>query len=191
MHLAIAEPLLAPLELREPRVDLELLLEDALLDLRDLDAAVLHLALDLAAQRDRLLARVDLRLAPDRLGLALRVREQLARARLGALRTRERDQRVRTTDARDRSDEDSDERCAGREHGASVEDVDCPRRVRGCSHPASTCTVASGLCRTIYAQVVRVLRRSVRRSTRSRLVGSRDDRGHWIQKSFACRKNVG
>ena len=49
MDLAISEPLLASLELREPRIDLELLLEDALLDLRDLDAPVLYLALDLAA----------------------------------------------------------------------------------------------------------------------------------------------
>ena len=56
---------------------------DALLDLRDLDAAVLDLALDLAAERDGLLARLDLRLAPDRLGVALCVREKLARARPG------------------------------------------------------------------------------------------------------------
>ena len=65
-----------PLELGEPRVDLELLLEHSLLDLGDLDPPILDLALDLAAERNRLLARIDLRLTPDRLGLALGVGEQ-------------------------------------------------------------------------------------------------------------------
>ena len=92
VDLAISEPLLSPLELRETGVDVELLLEDALLDLRDLDAPILDLALDLAAKRDRLLARFDLRLAPKRLGLALRVAEQLLALAPARLRTRDRDQ---------------------------------------------------------------------------------------------------
>src|SRR5262249_40768634 len=75
VHLAVAQPLLAPRELRQLLVDLLFLLEDALLDLDDLDAAVLHLRLDLRPKLDRLLARIDLRLAPDGLGLPLRVPE--------------------------------------------------------------------------------------------------------------------
>ena len=83
MDFAVAQPLLAPLELEQPRIDVELLLEDALLDLRDLDAAVLDLALDLAAERDGLLARLDLRLAPDRLGVPLVRPREACRARHG------------------------------------------------------------------------------------------------------------
>ena len=77
MNLAIPEPLLSPLELRQTGVDVELLLENALLDLRDLHAPILDLALDLASKRDRLLARFDLSLAAKGLGLALGVAEQL------------------------------------------------------------------------------------------------------------------
>ena len=76
VNLAIPEPLLLALELGQPRVDLELLGEHPLLDLRHLDAPVLDLAFDLAPQRDGLLPRVDLSLAPHGLGLALRVGEQ-------------------------------------------------------------------------------------------------------------------
>ena len=53
-----------------------LLLQHTLLDLGDLDTAVLHLALDLAAQRDGLLARFDLCLAANGLGLAASVVEE-------------------------------------------------------------------------------------------------------------------
>ncbi len=128
MHLAVAEPLLAPLELGQRAVDVELLLEHALLDLRDLDAPVLHLALDLAPQRDRLLARFDLRLTANRLGLPLRIGEQLlaldprAPGRANATSPSENDRRAEC------SDDDSDERCAGREHGASVGGCRWPRR---------------------------------------------------------------
>ena len=76
VHLAIAESLLLPLELDQPRVGLVLLLQHALLDLGDLDPAVLHLALDLAAERDGLLARLDLRLAANGFGLAASVVEE-------------------------------------------------------------------------------------------------------------------
>ncbi len=83
VHLAVTEPLLAPLELHELRIRLGLLLEDALLDLHDLQAPVLHLGLDLAPKLDRLLARVDLSLAPDRLGLTFRVGEDAPALGLG------------------------------------------------------------------------------------------------------------
>ena len=125
---AIAQPLLAPLELCEPRIDLEVLLEDALLDLRDLDAAVLNLALDLAAERDGLLAGLDLRLAPDRLGVPLCVREKLVVLGTSAAQARPRPS-VKDDPRSDCSEDDSDECCAGREHGASVGGCRCPRRL--------------------------------------------------------------
>ena len=81
VHLPVAESLLLALDLDEAAVRLELLLEDALLDLRDLDAAILHLGLDLAPQLHRLLARLDLRLAPDGIRLAPRLARAAARAR--------------------------------------------------------------------------------------------------------------
>ena len=80
------------------RVDLELLLEDALLDLGDLDPTILYLALDLAPERDRLLARLDLRLAAERLGLALGV-ARTARAPRPPRGCASADQAWRTTDA--------------------------------------------------------------------------------------------
>jgi hypothetical protein len=77
VRLAIAETLLATFEIEQSRIEVELLLEDALLHLRDLDAAILDLALDLAAQCDRLLTCIDLCFAPERLGLTLGVPEEL------------------------------------------------------------------------------------------------------------------
>ena len=135
VDLAVTETLVLALELRQASVDLELLLEYPLLDLRDLDAAVLDLALDLAAQRDGLLACVHLCLSPRRLSLSLGVREQP----LGLVpcdahtraRAHEQDDRRRGG-----ADEDSDERCADREHEASSGGCRCPRCRRGCSHPA-------------------------------------------------------
>ena len=82
MDLAVAEPLLAPLELVELRVDLLFLLEDALLDLHDLVPAVLDLGLDLGPEDDRLLARVDLGLTANRVRLPLSVCEDPAPLRL-------------------------------------------------------------------------------------------------------------
>ena len=46
------------------------LASDALLDLQDLGAPVGDLLLDLGSEPDRLLTRLDLRLAPERVGLA-------------------------------------------------------------------------------------------------------------------------
>jgi hypothetical protein len=83
VRLTVAETLLATLELEQLGVDVELLLQDSLLDLGDLDATILYLALDLAAQRHRLLASLDLRLAAYRLGLAPGVGEELLAFRAG------------------------------------------------------------------------------------------------------------
>ena len=60
VRLPVGNPLLAPRELLRLRLELGLALMDPLLDLRHLQAAGLDLALDLGAQGDRLLARLDL-----------------------------------------------------------------------------------------------------------------------------------
>ena len=71
VRLPVGQALLAALDLRRPPRDLVLGLGDSLLDLGDLGAPVLHLGLDVGTQLDRELARLDLRLPPDRLGFAL------------------------------------------------------------------------------------------------------------------------
>ena len=71
VDLAVGEPLVLALELDELPLDVLFLREDALLDLQDLRAAVGVLGVDVGAELDRLLTRLDLRLAPERLGLAL------------------------------------------------------------------------------------------------------------------------
>ena len=157
VHLAIAEPLLPPLELGQPGVGLELLLEHALLDLGDLDAAVLHLALDLAAQRDGLLARIDLRLAANGLGFALRVARAALALVLGGSDARPRP--AEEHDGRpDCPEDDSDERCAGREHEASVGGCRCRGRAPRVLSPGAD---LHGRDRTLpgrLRQVVGVLR---------------------------------
>src|SRR6185436_4466626 len=131
---AVAEALLAPFELRQARVDIELLLQDTLLDLCNLYAPVLHLALDLAPESDGLLARFDLCLAADGVGVA--PRGSVERVVLGTRCAQARVRPGEQDDARAyRSDDDSDERCAGREHGTSVGGCRCRGRIRGCSHP--------------------------------------------------------
>src|SRR6188472_3559142 len=59
MHLAIADALLAPRDLDQLLVDLRFALRDPLLDLRDLELTVANLALDVGAQLDGALARLD------------------------------------------------------------------------------------------------------------------------------------
>jgi hypothetical protein len=69
VDVAVVDPLLAPAELVELGVELLLAGEDALLDLEDLAAPLLRLGLDLGADLDGLLARLDLRLAAEGVGL--------------------------------------------------------------------------------------------------------------------------
>jgi hypothetical protein len=133
--LAVSEALLASCELVELVVDLRFLLEHALLDLHDLEAAVLNLGFDLAPETDRLFARLDLSLATDAFGLATGVVEQSTTRRLGYTHAR-----AREGEQEDRgggcSDEDSDERRNDREHGTSVEESLVRGDLRGSSHPA-------------------------------------------------------
>ena len=71
MRLPVGEALLSALDVRRSPRDLVLGLRQLLLDLGGLAAPALHLRLDVGAQLDGELARLDLRLAADRLGLAL------------------------------------------------------------------------------------------------------------------------
>ena len=77
MRLPVGETLVLALEVDELSLDLLLLREHPLFDLHDGAAPVGKLAVDLRPQLDGLLPRLDLRLAPERLRLALRVLEQL------------------------------------------------------------------------------------------------------------------
>ncbi len=76
MRLAVGDPLLATCQLLLLRLDLRVALVHPLLDLRHLQAAVLDLGLDLGPQCHGLLPRLDLGLAPERLGLALCVAQE-------------------------------------------------------------------------------------------------------------------
>src|SRR4029079_15659380 len=62
MHLAAADALLAPRDLDELLVDFRFAWRDPLFDLGDLELTVAHLALDVGAQLDGALARLDQRL---------------------------------------------------------------------------------------------------------------------------------
>jgi hypothetical protein len=77
MRLTVGESLVSPGELDELPLYLRFLREDALLDLEHLGPAVDELRIDVGTQLHGLLACLDLRLAPHRLGLALRVVDQL------------------------------------------------------------------------------------------------------------------
>ena len=94
VHLAVADTLLPPRHLDQLLVELRLPLRDALLDLRDLDPPVADLALDVGAQLDGALARLDERLAPDRLRLALGIRDEPAPLVLAATQQRTRSTRA-------------------------------------------------------------------------------------------------
>ena len=76
VRLAVGQPLLAAGQLGQLALDLLLRRQHPLLDLRHARPALRELALDLGSQADRLLPRLDLRFAPNRLGFALRLRQQ-------------------------------------------------------------------------------------------------------------------
>ncbi len=128
VHLAVAETLLLALDLDEASVRLQVLLEHSLLDLRDLDTTILDLGLDLAPQLHRLLAGLDLRLAPHGIRFTSRLAEQPLALDLGAPNPRARpgeEQRGRPQCP----DHDSDERRNSREHSILQGGFRCPRQV--------------------------------------------------------------
>ena len=77
MLFPVGEALVAARELLELLLDLDLLRQDALLDLQHLRPPVGQLRVDLPAQADGLLASLDLRLTPHCIALAARIVEQL------------------------------------------------------------------------------------------------------------------
>jgi hypothetical protein len=108
VRLAVGEPLLAARDLDVLRLDLVLPRVQALLALHHLRAPLSEFLLELGPQPDRLLARLDLRFAAERLGLAAPVGEDLLahaarRAEPGAAPERDRGQR------QGRADRKSDE----------------------------------------------------------------------------------
>ncbi len=136
MHLAVADALLAPRDLDQLLVDLRFALRDPLFDLGDLELTVANLVLDVGAQLDGALARLDQRLAPDRLRLALCIRHEppalvLAAPHRGAAR------RTQPNAREDCPHSEPDHQRDHREHLNSSRSLGCPRRRRGCSHPAS------------------------------------------------------
>ena len=136
MHLAVAYALLAPRDLDELLVDFSFALRDPLFDLGDLQLPVANLALDVGAQLDGALARLDQRLAPDRLRLALGIRHEppalvLAAPHGGAAR------RAQPNAREGRPHSEPHQQRDHREHLNSSRSLGCPRRRRGCSHPAS------------------------------------------------------
>ena len=135
-----ATPCSRRVELLALRVELGLALVDTLLDLRHLQAAVLDLGLDLGAESDRLLARLDLGLAPGRLGFTLGVGED--RAPLVLREPQPRGAR------RPEPDPQAERPTAIPTTTATTVSMDAPFGVsrggsRGCSHPDTACTAAS------------------------------------------------
>ena len=88
MDLAVGDPLLASRDLRQLAVDLLFLREHPLLDLDDPGAVLRDLAVDLGAKLDRLLARGDLRLSPQRVRFTVGVVDQLLALLLGGAESR-------------------------------------------------------------------------------------------------------
>ena len=108
VHLAVVDPLLAPLELEDAAVELLLAVEQPRLHLLEPAALVGQVALEVGAYLDRLLTRLDVRLAPDRLRLARSVREQLVTGAMGGGGPRAGRRAKRQQDA-DHSDQEADE----------------------------------------------------------------------------------
>ena len=168
VRLTVSETLLPPRELVEPRVDLGLLLEHPLLDLHDLDAAVLHLGSRSRSGGNRLLPRLDLSLAADALGLASGVLEQSMACRLGRAHPRAGacQQEGRGSAG---PDDDSDECRDDREHGTSVEESLVRGDLRGGSHPAPS---LRGCVRHAHALQLRKCRTLPRRAPAGALLES-------------------
>src|SRR5664279_2469769 len=130
VHLAIGEPLVLALELDELSLDVFLLRKHALLDLQHLHAAIGVLGVDVGPELDRLLARFDLRLAPERLGLALGIVHELTvnAARLADARRSEHLHR------------EQDEGCSNGDPGGNCDpDVHVRRTSLGWVHPIRHC----------------------------------------------------
>ena len=182
VHLAVADPLLATGHLEDLVVDLRLALRDALLDLRDLDAPVLHLAFGVGPEPHGELARLDLCLATDGLRLALGVRDDALPLLLAAAHPR-RARRPQPRTRGDPTDPEPDDQGDQREHVHSSRRVGHqPRRRRGRPHPSSPAPAGLSRSRLAHppAQAASVPAGArVRWSTRSRFgFGSAQEQGN-------------
>ena len=124
MDLAVGDSLLAPDQLGQLPVDVVFLREHALFDLEHLVAPAPQLPLELVADRDGLLARLDRRFAARRVGFVARLLEQQA-SRVAARRfeSRAREQAQRDAAWRAGADCECDHDCHDNEHRRSLRAV--------------------------------------------------------------------
>ncbi len=149
MDLAIAEPLVPALELEQAAVDVELLLEHALLDLGDLDSPVLDLALDLA--RSVTACSRASTCASRRTASASRCASASRRSRSDrATLTRERDQPTSTTEATTAPTMIPMSAAPAESMEPPVEGVVGRGAAAGALTRPPTCTVGAGLCSDVY-----------------------------------------
>src|SRR5579859_902664 len=131
VDLAVGEPLVLAREVLELALDLLLLGDEALLDLEDLVAPLAELGVDLGAQLDCLLARLHLRLALQRVGLALCVLDDLA-AQPAGLADARRTESLHREQGKRRPCRDPDGDSDSDQHGRSSS-VGRHRAIRWCS----------------------------------------------------------
>jgi hypothetical protein len=129
VRLTIGDALVSARELCELVLNLGFLCEDALLDLHDLRPALGDFGLDLGPDFHGLLARLDLRFSPERVGVALRILEELAPDLTCFADTRDAEPEHRHERAGD-SNGDADDK-SDREHGVLRPVGSQPRRCRG------------------------------------------------------------
>ena len=193
MRLAVGEALVAARELDELLLDLLLLREHPLLDLQHLLAAVGELGVDLRPELHRLLARLDLGFATDRLRLALGILEQLI-ANPAGLRDPGRPEHGHREERECHSGGDPDGDSDPDQHvrSSSLEGLSA---ASGTSNPASSRPGYSrtSLCgASVRAGRARLLAGGPPPVRRSRNVGIVESHnGDDFGKNRVCRQNVG
>jgi len=133
VRLAVGQPLLSARHLGQLSLDLLLGRQHAFLDLRHPRTSLRELTLDLSAKTNRLLSGLDLRLAPDRLGVVLRLgQEQLSHPPRCADARGAEEAEGQQNEERREEDEPYDADHFD-EHVRSRVDCGSPRTGRGCS----------------------------------------------------------
>ena len=165
---AVGESLVAARELLELALDLELLRQNALLDLQHLRTPVRELRVDLAPQPHRLLASLDLRLASHGVALTARVVEQLV-ADPASLRDSRR--------AEDRHGQQGKGDASGDPDGDSDPDLHVPGSLVGDTAACGGAPFSAGPSRQLFREAVlrqaHACRTSLRYLARNlRVVGS-------------------
>jgi hypothetical protein len=119
VRLAIGEPLLATEELGQLPLELVLFRDDPLLELGDLPAALLGVALCLRPDADGLFPRLDLRLPPKVRSLTLGAGDELVAPR-GCLAEARAPKHLHDDEQQARSEDEADSDSGGDEHGRSL-----------------------------------------------------------------------